>query len=199
MIDFINYKHGNGEILPYERYTLYNWITELEPNIVLEVGTGSGASSYVIMNALATEAKLYTCDPVKRGQVSLVESEFENCVYSECTSDTLIDQLINSNIIPDFIFFDGPDVPEISLNDFKRIESLVKVGCFFSAHDWEVSERLYDGHVCNKNAYLRPYIEASNDWVCIDILSGLEINSDYHITNDADSVGLCLYKKIENE
>lgn len=41
----------------------------------------------------------------------------------------------------------------------------------------------------------KSYIENSNNWETIEILSGAKTNSDYCIQqNNADSVGLCLYR-----
>ena len=41
-----------GELLPLERAKLHNWVLELQPRVILEVGFGSGASTFFMAQAL---------------------------------------------------------------------------------------------------------------------------------------------------
>ena len=104
--------------------------------------------------------------------------------------------MIIEDKIPDFIFFDGPEIPELALNDFKLLEPHLKKGCFFSMHDFHTgSKRRYDNSISVKSAHIKPYLESHDEWRCLEELSGLVKNSDYD-DMPFDSVGLCLYEKI---
>ena len=41
-----------GEMTPYERYKLFNWVLDIKPKSVLEVGTGGGGSTRAISEAI---------------------------------------------------------------------------------------------------------------------------------------------------
>ena len=111
----------------------------------------------------------------------------------------MIDHLIKNKYYLDFIFFDGPEIPQLALENIKTLEKYIPNGTYFCMHDWEVTERIYDKGVSVKSSLIRPYIEKSEDWKEIEVLSGLQINSDYYITQEADSVGLCLYQKVHDQ
>jgi hypothetical protein len=98
--------------------------------------------------------------------------------------------MINDNIDINFIFFDGPEDPNVALNDFKVLEEYVKFGTVFSMHDWCITTRKYDNGISTKSLFLKPYIENSNSWVLID-----EFFGEKYIDGE-ESVGLCFYKKI---
>ena len=52
-IEEFTYTKYNGEMLPFERFKLTNWILNIKPTIVFEVGTGNGGgSTYFIAKAL---------------------------------------------------------------------------------------------------------------------------------------------------
>ena len=194
--DFLNFKYGDGEMLPYERYKLYQWVKECSPNIILEVGTGTGASTFYLAHAQQEtnpNGKIFTCDPVSR-YVNGLEA-FKNINFNQITSSEMKAQLISSNLIPDFIFFDGPEIEDLAFNDLKILEPHLKLGTKFAMHDWENVTRTYDGSYSIKSLKIRPYIETSPKWKAVEILSGLKINSNkFSPWRNADSVGLCLYE-----
>lgn len=196
---FINWEYGYGELTAYERYKLYNWVlTLIKPKNILEIGTGSGASSYYMASALKklqNDGTIYTCDPDPRDS-SRVVSAFSNIKYAQTISKHAIQSVILNNINLDYIFFDGPEDSELPLEDLKDLESYISPDCYFSGHDWEYVPRLFDGGIGEKSKLIRPYIENSKRWEPVEILSGLQINSDFYMTkeNPCDSVGLCLYK-----
>ena len=97
-------------------------------------------------------------------------------------------------ISPDFIFFDGPEHPELNLQDFKMLEEIVPVGTMFASHDWEVEERI-EGGFSIKNAALRPYLENSESWKEIECLSG--VMGEWPNEESENSVGLALYEKVK--
>lgn len=196
---FINYPYSQyGEMLPYERYKLYTWIISNNIKNILEVGSGSGASTFYMASALK-DAKnggiVYTCDPGRRPPQELLNT-FDNIQYFECDSNSLISKIISENIEIDYIFFDGPEEPELAMKDILRLEPHIKDGCFFTMHDWENVKRNYDGGCSIKSAQIKPYMETSEKWEEIEVLSGIRPNSDYYVFHDrnTDSVGLPLYK-----
>jgi hypothetical protein len=73
------------------------------------------------------------------------------------------------------------------MNDIKTLESYISNGCYFSMHDWEISQRKYDNAISTKAAHVRQYIELSNKWGKVEVLDGL---------NNITSVGLCLYRYL---
>ena len=198
--DFITFEYGEGEMLAYERYKLYSWTRDLiRPQAVLEVGAGSGASSYYILKALeaiGNKGVLYTCDPEVRPTMQTLCQNFSSCQLMQSSSQFLISQLIGQSLKLDYLFFDGPEDPHLALSDLQTLESHIESGCYFSMHDWETVPRIYDGATSIKSELIRPYIENSDKWEKVEVLSGLTINSDYHIQEGADSVGLCLYKFV---
>ena len=186
---------GEFEMLPYERFILYKWITEIiKPIVAVEFGTGHGGSTYYITKALEqTGGFLHTCDP-ERSPLQEIFNLNKNFKYYSITSDKLINILIENNINIDYLFFDGPEDPMIALTDLIKLENYIKPGCYFSMHDWEIEKRGFDGAISTKALHIRPYIENSSRWKLIHQLSGLEKNSK---DNDGyDSVGLCLYQFI---
>ena len=187
------------EMLPYERYKLYSYINTFKPKNVLEVGTGTGSSTYLIAHALKlndTEATLYTCDPERHP--AHVMREYDNIKFFKVVSNVLIKQLITDNVNIDYIFFDGPEDPNVALEDLKILETHIKPGCLFSMHDWDLNTRLYDNARSIKSSKVRPYIESSPLWEYVEVLSGTVLNSAFLVTNNngniCDSVGLCLYR-----
>lgn len=179
---FISY---DGEMLPKERESLYGWIGEIKPKMILEVGTGSGASTYYMNESLKSfgiDSIIHTCDPSSLRISKYILNE-ETIKYHNTTSDKLIRELDISNL--DFIFFDGPEDEDVAINDLEYIEPKLKKGCYFSMHDWEFTKRLYDNGVSIKSNKIRPYMENSDKWELIEYLEGVNSN---------ESVGLCLYK-----
>lgn len=180
--DFINYP---GEMLPEERRSMFQWIVKINPSAILEVGTGTGASTFFMSEALKSinsNGVIHTCDPNSNriNKALLLE---KNVVYYQQTSDQCIRNLKLDSL--DFIFFDGPEIEDVAINDLKFLEEKIKPGCHFAMHDWETEKRLYDGGISIKSKKIRPYMENSERWTELEYLEG--------ITSD-QSVGLCLYK-----
>ncbi len=101
-------------------------------------------------------------------------------------SQQFFDDLILKNIKLDYIFFDGPEDPDVALHDINLLEDWIDPGCYFSMHDWETETRKYDGQQSIKSLKIRSYIESNpNIWEPIEVLDGI---------NSYDSVGFCLYK-----
>ena len=196
---FVNYNYSEfGEMLPYERYKLFNWVKEFNIKNILEIGSGSGASTYYMANA--SNGKVYTCDPGRRLPEKLLK-DFKNIEYFESPSEYLIDKIINEEIEIDYVFFDGPEIPELAISDILKLEKYLKDGCLFSMHDWETTKRNYDNGISVKCSKIRPYMESSEKWQEVEILSGLRVNSDFYVFENvnADSVGLSLYRYNSNK
>jgi hypothetical protein len=104
----------------------------------------------------------------------------------------MLELLINKNIIPNFIMFDGPENPDIALKDIKFLEQYIDENTYFAMHDWDL-ERPYDNGVSTKSVKIREYMENSENWKLIEILKSDIKNSDFDDL-PFDSVGLCLYK-----
>jgi len=174
-----------GEMTIFERKKLYNYIVENKPNIVLECGSGVGASTYIIVNALSKKGKIYSCDPERKP--NFLDNKL---FFSSITSCQMIDDLIKSNIYPDFIFFDEPEDPNIALNDFIELDKYIKIDTIFAMHDWCTNKRKYDNGFSTKAKFIKPYINTLSTWKLIEEISG----EDY--IDGEESVGLCFYKKI---
>lgn len=180
-MDF-NFKFG--EMTLYERKKLYDIILDLKPNIILECGSGIGASTHIMVNATPKYSKIFSCDPVRTPVVNSEKLEF-----NKVKSDVLISKIINDNIIPDVIFFDGPEDPEVALNDFKNLDKYVGDGTVFLMHDWCTITRKFDGGISTKALLLKPYINKLDNWELVEEIFG----DDYK--EGEESVGLCYYKK----
>ena len=207
--EFIQFKYEKyGEMLPYERYKLYTWVKEYGVKRALDVGTGSGVAAYYISQGIKNNSgQVLTCDPFsgplatpKRESLQVLLKDNPNIKFSQVTSTELIDEIINHDVSLDFVFFDGPEDVNVAIDDIQKLEKHLKSGFLFSMHDWEIIPRNYDNQRSFKSAKIRPYIENSEWWEKIEVLSGLEINSNYYTYPDknCDSVGLCLYKFLGN-
>jgi hypothetical protein len=177
------------EMLPYERYKLYTWVSKIiKPNNVLDVGCGIGGAAYYISEAMKkcrSHGKIYSCDP-ERGPTEEFLMRQKNVEYRAVYSNDLISELIENNIKIDYIFFDGPEDPDIAMRDIISLESYIEPGCYFSMHDWEITPRKYDGQTSTKSLIIRQYMESNSlVWKPIEILEGVQ---------SSDSVGLCLYE-----
>ncbi len=178
-----------GQMWPAERDFLANAIKERNPSIILEVGTWKGGGSTLqIANAMAESSTLITCEVDKNFYDQAMRDlsdhkNFDNIKFNNVPSYELIDDIIENGVIPEFVFFDGPEDPEINYNDFKRLEEYVKPGTYFCMHDWDLGVRA-DGLTSTKAEYVRPYVEKSDKW---DILRTL---------TSPVSVGIVLAKKL---
>ena len=194
-IEEFTYTKYNGEMLPFERFKLTNWILNIKPTIVFEVGTGNGGgSTYFIAKALKelnNDGVIYTCDPLRCIDDNML-NEFKNINYFNICSNEMLGNLITDNIKPNFIMFDGPENPNIADDDIKTLENFIDDGTYFSMHDWDLY-RPYDGGKSTKAVKIREYFENSENWVLIEQLNSDIKNSDFD-DKPYDSVGLCLYK-----
>jgi len=185
-----------GEMTPYERYKLFNWVLDIKPKSVLEVGTGGGGSTRAISEAikrLDLSSILYTCDP-ESGLNDEFFKTYPFVHYYKIQSNILIQAILVDNLIDiDFILFDGSNDPDEALNDLLVLEKHIRNGTYFCMHDWEFIERGFDKQTTTKAEKIRPYIEQSEEWEKVEVLSGLQKNSDY-TDAEFDSVGLCLYR-----
>ena len=138
-----------GEMLPFERFKLYNWICEISPKVIFEVGTGlGGGSTYYMSMAIKNnnyDTKLYTCDPSRSPSQYMLDI-FGFIKFYKNHSNEMFDILIKSNIIPDFIMFDGPEEPEIAYNDIIELENHIGDGSHFCMHDWDHYRPYDNGH-----------------------------------------------------
>jgi hypothetical protein len=197
IIDFTHTKY-NGEMLPFERFKLYNWILDIKPTIVFEAGTGNGGgSTYFISKALTelnNDGIIHTCDPIRSIDENMM-SECKNIRYYSINSNEMFEKLKDENIKPNFIMFDGPEFPEVAYEDIKILETYIEDGTYFSMHDWDLY-RPYDGGQSVKSVKIREYFENSDNWILIEQLHSNIKNSDFD-DYEYDSVGLCLYKFIK--
>ena len=198
--DFVNtVSDFGGEMSMYERYKLFCWVSEYKPKIIFEVGTGvGGGSTHHMAYAIETiknNGIIYTCDPIRSIDYKLMLRFPSIIKFHSLKSQELLNNMINEKLIPDFIFFDGPEEPEIAMNDIIELEKHIKIGTIFSMHDWD-SYRQLDKATSTKSKQIRPYLENSENWKLIDILKSDVKNCD-ESDREYDSVGLCLYKKIK--
>lgn len=160
-----------GQMWPKEREFLYSAVLARRPHLALEIGTWKGGgSTYQIASAMrqAQIGKLYTCETDVELYNSAVDSYKDSELrkhieFNNIDSTTLIHKLLNSNMIPDFVFFDGPENPDLNLSDFILLEPHMRPGNLFCMHDWDTDLRP-DGFISVKAQKLRPYIENSNKW-----------------------------------
>lgn len=174
-----------GQLMPAERAVLYEEIRKNAPALVLEIGTWKGGgSTYQITSALAANGSghLHTCE-INQEFHNLAKQIYHNTDLNKYVtlhlkpSTQLIKELIDANTIPNFLFFDGPDIPRLSLSDFQLLESHLPAGAIFSMHDWE-----HD--LASKQILIKPYLERSSRW---DI---------YRVLHWPDSVGLVFARKL---
>lgn len=196
MIDFTETIHPQAEMLPLERKALYDSVALNKPKVILEVGTGcGGGGTYFMSRALEDnniDCTLYTCDPMRGPDQSFLEM-FPFVNYRSDYSTNLINELIEKHIAPDFLFFDGPENPDIALNDLKALEPVIEEDTILCIHDYELNMRGYDKAYSTKSKLIRPYLEASDSWEEIIVYSGTTKNSDYN-DDEFDSVGFAILK-----
>lgn len=195
-MDFTINMHPASEMLPLERKTLYSKIAEFKPRLVFEVGTGIGyGSTYYIAKAIKDhnlDTLVITCDPSRSPDESF-KSQFPFVTYLRKYSNDVIDTFIQENNPPDFLMFDGPDDAEVTINDLLKLEKIIKPKCKLCIHDYETGRRGFDGAISNKCAKIRPYLESSNKWTEVLLLSGVKKNSDEY-DMPFDSVGFAIFE-----
>lgn len=160
-----------GELLPAERALLHETVLNNAPKLVLEIGTWKGGgSTHQIATALSKNQSgvLHTCETNSDFYHEAIQiyntDEWKDTVFCHHQPSTqLIQQLIDANQIPDFVFEDGPEDPELNMADFALLEPHLSKGAIFCAHDWDLDKRV-DGGVSIKSRLVRPYIENSSSW-----------------------------------
>jgi predicted O-methyltransferase YrrM len=148
-----------GQLYPAERALLRAMVLAKRPRTVLEVGTWKGGgSTFQIVSALtaARMGHLHTCEPNTELHAIAAQQYrgASNITTHNLYSHDLIDRLFAENDVPDFVFFDGPDDPQVALSDLRRLEERVAVGTVFMMHDWDDI----------KASAVRPYLERSTMW-----------------------------------
>lgn len=191
---FINCPYP-GEMTPLERYTLYNQVITHKPSVVYELGSGEGASTYYIAEAMRYNGFgiLHTCDPV-RGPTQKFLDSYEFVTYHNTTSQRMIKGLNDGySPPPDFIFMDGPEDPQVALDDIELLNTIIHRYTMLGCHDWCTEKRLYDGAVSTKARLLKEYMNNNKNWHLVEELSGTEPNLGGPELLGPDSVGLAFY------
>jgi hypothetical protein len=192
-IDFnIERTYPGAEMSVFERIKLCEWLKDIiKPSYnILEIGTGVGGSTYYLSKLLSEFnpfAFVYTCDP-SRGPSDDFLNQYKNVKYFKDYSNNIIEYIIKNSIKLSYLFFDGPEDPNVALDNINRLEEYIDIGCYFSMHDWEISQRKLDGGISTKSLYIREYIEKSDRWEKIEVLDGITLS---------ESVGFCLYKFLK--
>lgn len=163
--------------MPQERQSLYDWVLNAKPKVVFEVGTWEGGgSTWQIANAIkdaGVGGHLTTCEVNKKFYAEACKifntdywKPHVTCLLKPSTE-------VISTLNPDFTFFDGPNNADLSLSDFKLLETRVNSGAMFACHDWDRIEH-YDGTriiVAEKCVKLRPYLEEHDEWRILQTLT----------------------------
>ena len=176
-----------GQLLPAERTALHQTVLQMKPEICVEIGTWKGAGSTLqIVSALDINQKgfLHTCEPdsamhkIATEYYATTGQQFlPRLTLHKKTSTELIKDLISKKIKVDFFFADGPEDPDLAVQDFKMIEPLMAPGSVFAAHDWLNEESV-------KVSKLKNVIGKSDKWML------------YNIITPPASVGLAFFKRI---
>ena len=154
-----------GQMMPAEREALHEEVLANRPAHVLEVGCWrGGGSTYQIATALKKlgGGKLHTCETDKetidRAYGAFQQTDLWPLVdFHPLPSHVLIQNLLAKGVIPNFIFFDGPEDPNVAMQDFQTLDAVVPSGTIFSMHDW-----LHD--LSTKQKLLKPYLEGLATW-----------------------------------
>lgn len=182
-----------GQMWPEERKFLYNAVRERQPSLALEVGTWKGGGSTLqITTALQDNCGgiLHTCevnpDFYQEAIIGFANTSLNQHVqFYHQSSTELIKHLIQTQQINriGFVFFDGPEDPQLNIDDFKLLDSHLAVGTYFCMHDWDLGIRP-DGLISVKAILIRPYLEQLSTWQILRTLTA------------PVSVGIVLAKKI---
>jgi len=171
-----------GQLWQAERDFLYGAVRQMKPLVVLEIGTWKGGGSTMqITNALRDTViggKLFTCDPSPE-MVEIAKAlhkDDRNVYIFKFGSTEMIKMMLQKNLIPDLVFFDGPEDADTALNDIQMLEPHMRSSSTFMMHDWDPPSI--------KASKIRPYMESNPGWVKIKQLTA------------PDSVGICRYQKI---
>lgn len=154
-----------GQLTMAERRFLYDTVIERKPQIALEVGTWKGGGSTL---ALACGLRrvggiLHSCEPDKHliGVANQLYSGLPQHIATvrlhNLRSSELINKLITDKTIPHLVFFDGPEEPNVAIDDLLTLEGHLKLGATFMMHDWEHQESI-------KCKMIKPYLRESPKW-----------------------------------
>jgi len=166
-----------GQLKPRERQSLYEWVKKSQPKVVLEVGTWKGGgSTWQIANAIRDAnvgGHLTTCevDPILYTEAKKIFNTDHWRPHVTCLLKPSTEVIPTLN--PDFAFFDGPNDADLSLSDFKLLETRMASGSWFACHDWDRIEH-NDGErivVAEKCVKLRPYLEKHTGWRILQTLT----------------------------
>lgn len=167
----------NGQLSLPERVALHHYVRKFKPTVVFEVGTWrGGGSTFQIVTALQERkyGHLHTCESNKEhylvARTAYDRSTFGRgrglkplkgyVTFYNLRSDEMIEKLIGEGIIPEFVFFDGPDDPEVAYTDLKKLEPIMRAGSIFAMHDW----------FNQKAALVKPYLENNPSWSIKEVL-----------------------------
>jgi predicted O-methyltransferase YrrM len=173
-----------GQLWPNERAYLERLVKSVVPTIVLEVGCGCGAgSTYSIAKGLRANrnGELFTCD-LDQKRLAQAKKLFEPWPFvkiRDCRSDVLVSWLFDTNRYPQIIFFDGPENPDVALNDLKKMQGRLRYGTHFLMHDWNPEHS-------TKAIKVRKHVEEHPHWKPIKILT------------QPDSLGMAHYQFTGN-
>lgn len=158
----------NGQLYDCERLALHNAVLRCKPMFAFEVGTWyGGGSTLQIANALRKNGrgKLVTCEP-DFNKFSVASDFYDDddvvIVYNSRACDILSDVCLLYGP-PSFIFFDGSEEPQESLDDFMFLDGVVGSGTVFMMHDWITPKS-------HKADLLRPYLENLKSWRITNVL-----------------------------
>lgn len=185
-----SYDNFGGELISFERKFLFDKIIKHQPSIVLELGSGGGGATRIILSAMneLEQGVLYTCDPQQDAVLDIQDVDIKRMTFSKITGANLINELVSNGIYVDFVFFDGPEDPDVGLNNFKLLNQITESNCVFMSHDWETEKSRIDGNISTKSKLLRPYLHNSEQWKVVEELSGLK--NKYPNDTGYNSVGM---------
>jgi predicted O-methyltransferase YrrM len=161
----------DGQLYDCERSLLHSAVLRARPAIALEVGTwrGGGSTLQIVSAMLHLKAGLLvTCEInsefYAEANAFYVQKPFcDHCQIKLMPSRETINWLLETHGPPDFVFFDGSEDAQESLDDFLILEPRLRPGAVFMMHDWLTP----DSH---KADLLRPYLEASSGWRIVNLL-----------------------------
>jgi hypothetical protein len=192
------YDHFGGEMIPFERRFLFEHVVNAKPDVVFELGSGSGGSTRIILSALNALDKglLYNCDPYNIAASHIEDVDTSRMKFHQTCSDEMCSNLVRSGIIPQFIFFDGPEDPNCAANDFRYLDAVLPAGVIMVMHDWEIRPRI-DGNTSIKAIGMRRELDFQiklKTWEIVEELSG--VWGEYPNIDGYNSIGMVCARKI---
>ncbi len=160
-----------GQLWRAERKILYEVVRSSRPRVAFEVGTWKGGGSTLfIAQALYANGvgELHTVDidsqmvqEAKEGYSRYLPHLLSR-VHFHCGSSTgVYPPLLRDVGKVDFLFLDGQEDREQTYSEFLLFEPFLLAGSILIAHDW-CSEKM---------AKLRPYIESSERWEILHVIT----------------------------